>query len=258
MKESTHAERSRWTASDPLACAKAFRLIINAVVHTFIGIPTGNLRRSTFTDVGCPDIDCKDSCETVLAEAFEKHLQARRGIMGVAQAFDGIFEPQGRGALHMHSLIFMLVSAELIARCSRRQLKFLCRAIDRVIATWIHENDVKAEELEKESPELNPRCALRKVPRNMNLLKFGSFSKQIMYRCQYHGKCSHTCFKKKGFTERCRLALPKEEFPETIVHSLRLNRDSSGEIRIPIRDPEISPPPALGNLGFPVPDSRVH
>ena len=127
-----------------------------------------------------------------------------------------------------------------------------------MIATWIHENDVKAEELEKESPELNPRCALRKVPRNMNLLKFGSFSKQIMYRCQYHGKCSHTCFKKKGFTERCRLALPKEEFPETIVHSLRLNRDSSGEIRIPIRDPEISPPPALGNLGFPVPDSRVH
>ena len=54
--------------------------------------------------------------------------------------------------------------------------------------------------------ESNKSCALRKIPKNMNLLKLGSFSKQIMYRCQYHGKCSQTCFKKKGFTQRCRLA----------------------------------------------------
>ena len=45
MKESTHEERSRWTAANPVASAKAFRLIIEAVGHTFIGIPTGNLRR---------------------------------------------------------------------------------------------------------------------------------------------------------------------------------------------------------------------
>ena len=257
MKESTHAERSRWTSADPVACAKAFRLIINAVVHTFIGIPTGNLRRSTFTDVGCPDNSSANSFDTVLAEEFERHIQSRRGILGVAQAFDGIFEPQGRGALHMHAVIFLMVSAELIARCTKRQLQFLCKAIDKVIATWIHENDVKAEELEKVSPQLNPRCALREVPKNMNLLKLGSFSKQIMYRCQYHGKCSYTCFKRKGFTERCRLGMPKEEFQETIVHNLRMNRAKSGEILIPVRDLDIGSPPPIGNLGFPRPDSRV-
>ena len=258
MRESTHQERSRWTAADPLACAKAFRLIINTVVHTFIGIPTGNLRRSTFTDILCTDNNRVDSSDTVLAEGFERHLHARRGIMGVAQSIDGIFEPQGRGALHMHAVIFMLVSAELIARCTKRQLQFLCRAIDRVIATWIHEDDVKAEELEKHSPELNERTALRKVPKNMNLLRLGSFSKRIMYRCQYHGKCSYTCFKKKGFNEHCRLGHPKEEFPKTIVHNLHMNRATSGEVLIPTRDPEIGPPPAIGDLGFPGPDSRVH
>ena len=52
MEESTHEERSRWTAANPVASAKAFRLIIDTVVQTFIGIPTGNLRRSTFTDIG--------------------------------------------------------------------------------------------------------------------------------------------------------------------------------------------------------------
>ena len=87
MKESTHEERSRWTAANPVGSAQAFRLIIDTVVHTFIGIPTGNLRRSTFTDVGS---GFKDD-DTLLAESFENHLRSRRGFLGVAQAFFGIF-----------------------------------------------------------------------------------------------------------------------------------------------------------------------
>ena len=142
MKESSHEERSRWTAANPLGSAKAFRLIIDTVVQTFIGIPTGNLRRSSFTDVGN---GFKDN-DTLLAESFENHLRSRRGFLGVAQAFFGIFEPQGRAALHMHALVWTLINAELIARCSKRQLEFLCIAIDKVIATWIHQNDVNDEE----------------------------------------------------------------------------------------------------------------
>ena len=75
MKESTHEERSRWTAANPVASAKAFRLIIDTVVQTFIGIPTGNLRKSTFTDIGNVNISCCGSNDTLLAVAFEKHLQ---------------------------------------------------------------------------------------------------------------------------------------------------------------------------------------
>ena len=258
MKESTHEERSRWTAKNPVASAKAFRLIIDTIVQTFIGIPTGNLRRSTFTDIRNIDTFCHGNKDTLLADDFEKHLQSRRGFLGVSQAFYGIFEPQGRAALHIHALVWTLVNAELIARCSKRQLEFLCMAIDKVIATWIHEDDVKAEELEKEFPELNQRCALRQVPRNMNFLKLGSFSQRIMYRVQYHGKCSFTCFKSKGFTDRCRLAKPSEKFPKTIIHTLRENRALSGEILIPTRDAVIDPPPIIGNLSIPIPDSRVH
>ena len=198
MKESTHAERSRWTAENPVASAKAFRFIIDTVVHTFIGIPTGNLRRATFTDIRLGEGSGFRKNDTLLADDFERHLRSRRGFLGVSQAFYGIFEPQGRAALHIHALVWVMINSELISRCSKRQLEYLCAAIDRVIATWIHENDVKAEEWEKEFPEMNKRCALRKVPKNMNILKLGSFAKRIMYRVQYHGRCTYICFKSKG------------------------------------------------------------
>ena len=258
MKESTHQERSRWTAANPVASAKAFRLIIDTVVQTFIGIPTGNLRKSTFTDIGNVNTSSCGGDDTLLADTFEKHLQSRRGFMGVAQAFYGIFEPQGRAALHLHGLLWTLISSELIARCSKRQLEHLCIAIDRVITTWIHKNDVKDEEEEKKCAQINPRCALRQVPKDMNIWKLGSFSKRIMYRVQFHGKCSYTCFKSKKFRDRCRLAKPSEECPKTVALVLRENRALSGEILMPIKCAIIDPPPELGNLGIPVPDSRVH
>ena len=81
--------------------------------------------------------------------------------------------------------MWTLVNAELIARCTTRQLELLCVAIDRVIATWIHENDVRDEEKEKDVIQINRRCASREVPKNMNLLELGNFSKRIMYRVQY-------------------------------------------------------------------------
>ena len=92
----------------------------------------------------------------------------------------------------------------------------------------------------------------------MNLLKLGSFSKRIMYRVQYHGRCSFTCFKSKSFTNRCRLAKPSEEFLKTVFHMLRQNRSVSGEILMPIRDTIIDIPPVVGNLSIPIPDSRIH
>ena len=130
--------------------------------------------------------------------------------------------------------------------------------IDKLIATWIHESDVKDEELEKNFPKANPRCALRKVPKNMDLLKLGSFSKRIMYRVQYHGKCSYTCFKGKQFADRCRLAKPSKQCAKTVPLILRENRSPSGEILIPIKDRNIDPPLMIGNLSIPVPGTRIY
>ena len=129
-----------------MASAAAFRLIIDTVVQTFTRIPTGNLRRSTFTDIGTTETHSFRNDDTWLADAFENHLRSRRGFLGVSQAFYGIFEPQGRAALHMHGLVWTMINSELIARCTKKQLEVLCKSIDRVIATWIHQDDVKDEE----------------------------------------------------------------------------------------------------------------
>ena len=75
---------------------------------------------------------------------------------------------------------------------------------------------------------------------------------------QYHASCSHTCFKRKGYTDLCRLAKPTKQFPWTIIHSLRENRALTGDILIPTRDATIDSPPVIGNLSIPIPDKRVH
>ena len=75
---------------------------MDALVTTFIGIPTGNTKYSV-------PIDCllqvdNDSCDSISAR-FEAHLRSRSRCLGVPMAFYGIYEAQGRGALHMHALI---------------------------------------------------------------------------------------------------------------------------------------------------------
>ena len=75
---------------------------MDALVKTFIGIPVGNTKYSV-------PIDCllqvdNNSYDSVSAK-FEAHLRSRSKCLGVATAFYGIYEAQGRGALHMHALI---------------------------------------------------------------------------------------------------------------------------------------------------------
>ena len=102
IKQSTHEQRSIWSAKNPVASAKAFHCIMDALVTTFIGMPTGNTKYSV-------PIDCllqtdNESCHSI-STRFEAHLRSRSRCLGVPTAFYGIYEAQGRGALHMHALI---------------------------------------------------------------------------------------------------------------------------------------------------------
>ena len=83
MTQSTHEERSKWTAENPVASAKAFHLIMQTVVHVFLGIKTGNIRRSTFTHCSksVKSGSISDGNDTVLAEAFERHLHLVRDFL---------------------------------------------------------------------------------------------------------------------------------------------------------------------------------
>ena len=109
---------------------------METVLHVFVGLRTGNLRTSTYTHCHqFADEQNQSYCsDFILAEAFEKHLRSRKGFLGVAQAVEAIYEPQGRGALHMHGIVWTILSAEVLGVCNRVQLRNLCRVIDIVIA----------------------------------------------------------------------------------------------------------------------------
>ena len=144
LTESTHAERSRWTAENPVASAKAFHIIMNTLVSTFLNIATGNTKSST-------SIDCLEELqqEDTIEDVFKRHLRGRMGCLGVPTGFFGIYEPQNRGALHLHALLWTLLNAKLITRCTLPELRKVCCLIDQLIASWIHDDDVEAEELDK-------------------------------------------------------------------------------------------------------------
>ena len=121
LKESTNAERSTWTANNPVASSKAYHTIVKALVSTFIKIRTGNTKS---TD----PIDCLDNAmngrrssdatnlsdEVSLSSMFERQLNSRMGCLGTPTAFYGVHEAQGWGALHMHALVWSLLNSELM------------------------------------------------------------------------------------------------------------------------------------------------
>ena len=102
IRQSTHEQRSIWSAQHPLSSSKAFHTIMEALVNTFIGIPTGNTKYSV-------PVDCMvhndNNDHGSISARFEAHLRSRSRCFGVPTAFYGIYEAQGRGALHMHALI---------------------------------------------------------------------------------------------------------------------------------------------------------
>ena len=88
-----------------MASSKAFHLIIERVVNIFIGLPTGDIKRTTPTDCVTTKRASNVNNDFVLAAAFEEHLASRTGFLGIAQGFYGVFEAQAQGALHMHAVV---------------------------------------------------------------------------------------------------------------------------------------------------------
>ena len=185
-----------------MASAKASHILVDALVSTFLNVATGNTKRTAPTDY-LQDM----SGEETISDSFKRHLRGKMGCLGVPVGFYGIFEPQNRGALHVHALLWTLVNSELISRCSKDELRKVCIIIDQVIASWIHDDDAEAEEKDKISKAL-PRCGLRQVPYGLSWDELASHAKRIMYRCQLHDRCTFTCFKGRSHAQTCRMALP--------------------------------------------------
>ena len=132
----------------------------------------------------------------------------------------------------MHAPLWTLINAELIARCTEPELKKVCCLIDQLIASWIHDDDVQAKELDKTTKEL-PRVGRREVPEGLSWNELASHAKRKMYRCQLHSRCSFTCFKGSFSTQSCRLALPTGFSEYLRMLQLREERDEKGKMLMP-------------------------
>ena len=140
-------------------------------MSTFIKIRTGNTKSTdpidcldnsvdgrTFAPIGLVSSPSGQGTDSIkpneddvsLSSMFERHLNSRMGCLGTLAAFYGVHEAQGRGALHMHALVWTLLNSELMERCTEKELKQICKIIDKRIATCISEEDVHLEDTSKE------------------------------------------------------------------------------------------------------------
>lgn len=76
-----NTDRARTVASDPLAATEFFFYIVNAVLEELFGIQVGRGPQGV--------------------------IRRRRGILGTVQGYFGTVEAQGRGALHVHMLLWI-------------------------------------------------------------------------------------------------------------------------------------------------------
>ena len=82
LRESTRSERFRWTARNPVASAKAFHILVDALISTFLNIATGTTKLKKPTD-------CRQSMSKgeTISEAFKRHLRGKIGFLGVPVGF---------------------------------------------------------------------------------------------------------------------------------------------------------------------------
>ena len=127
------AERGLLLSRDPVAAARAFQLIIDAFCDIFLGMPNARNRRKSFV--------------------------GKAGIFGPVSGFYGIHEVQGRGILHMHSIIFGLLMPSVISKLAHNpELKQqFCDLIDTIVSSSLGGHDEirkKAEDARKLKKEV--------------------------------------------------------------------------------------------------------
>ena len=160
-------------------------------MSTFIKIRTGNTKSTdpidcldnavdsrTFAPIGSVSSPSRHGTDSIklneddvsVSSMFERQLNSRMGCLGTPAAFYGVHEAQGRGALHMHALVWTLLNTELMARYTEKELKQICKIIDKRIATCISEQDVQLEDTSREDDTFI-HCAHRVIPMGVSFSK---------------------------------------------------------------------------------------
>ena len=208
------ATRASVSASDPVACAEFFQRLVETVLSTlFFSENDKNIKKSL----------------PISTNAF--------GIFGRINAHFLVFEVQGRGALHLHGLLWGSITPYVMQIMSTKIgdiLNLLTKAIDSMVQAYLPLKAFKDQIIRKQNPSLHIRPGLQEFTFDKN--NYEDFVDRYSYVCsavQVH-KHSFTCHKGKAGQFSCRLGYPSNMQPEktqpleivlTEKHKVRVNRD---------------------------------
>ena len=207
--------RARISASDPVACAQFFQRLVETVLSTLF---------------------CSDNDQNIKKSApiSSKLL----GVFGRIIAHCIVFEVQGRGALHLHGLLWGSITPvvmQMITTKKEELLKLLTEAIDSMVQAHLPLKAFQDQITRKQNCELNPYLHTRP-----GLQQFiykedtpDELESRIGYVCtavQVH-RHSFTCHKGKAGSFACRLGYPSNMQSES-TKALEIVLQDNGRVRV--------------------------
>ncbi|KAG2750956.1 hypothetical protein P692DRAFT_20847043 [Suillus brevipes Sb2] len=193
------AERAKIVADDPYAAAKFFHFVVCAVFEELMGITVHKHKR----------VD---------------HITRREGIFGTVEGYIGTVEAQGRGTLHLHTLIWLRGAPSSVQRKAALQTLDFRSRVAAYIASNIcaHHEQVLKESLATMSRE---KAISYSRPLDPRLPSFTTshydVEGQLVRAVQVH-KCGPGCLKVIGGRLLCKRRAP---FPLALEAWI----DSSGD-----------------------------
>lgn len=179
--------RTQTVKNNPCAAARVFHRLIEAVA----------------TDLVCLGGKGSDAKKTT--------SNTRKGCLGKSVAMLGVYECQGRMALHMHALIWATASPDLVSRIAddHHLSELLAIALDEMICSELPQECFRPR-LEKY------RGATVTCPTEGS--EYADHMLACAASCQVHRPHSFTCWKKNQ--QHCRMARPQPIKSETSIATI--------------------------------------
>ncbi|KAJ9466680.1 ATP-dependent DNA helicase pif1 [Diplonema papillatum] len=182
--------RSRMVADNPAVAAETFRQLMTVLLEAVMGVTANSSSTRTSRT---------DSCTA-----------AKVGIFGLTRAQFAVVEPQGRGSLHLHGLLWTPFDPETLTR--KLQDKDLAPDLERRLDEMFSTRSVDGEPVGFK-PQSHP--AALPLPA-FDTPEYRARISSVHHKMQCHRKCLATSCFKNGPT--CRFALPAPAVAKTGVY----------------------------------------
>jgi hypothetical protein len=217
--------RAKLSSSDPVACAQFFQRLVETVLSTL------------FCSENDPSIK---KSEPISVKQF--------GVFGRIIAHCIVFEVQGRGALHLHGLLWGSITPYVIQMVTTKNeelLELITEAIDSMVQAYLPIKAYKDQIIRKQNPGNYTRPGLGQFTYKPDAPE--EFDERSSYVCsavQVH-KHSFTCHKGKSGKYSCRLGYPSNMQPHK-TQALEIILQDNGSVRT---NPDFEPftKPAIMN-----------